>query len=56
MLNKYGVDATRLAILANVAPKSDRHWSLESKALNSGFENSLHVMVAALLFFSLYWH
>lgn len=27
MLDTYGVDATRLCILANVAPKSDRHWS-----------------------------
>ncbi|ELU11054.1 hypothetical protein CAPTEDRAFT_228464 [Capitella teleta] len=29
MLDKFGTDATRLAILANVAPKSNRHWSLE---------------------------
>ena len=27
VINKHGVDATRLGILANVAPKSDRMWS-----------------------------
>ncbi|XP_034191466.2 leucyl-tRNA synthetase, mitochondrial [Osmia lignaria lignaria] len=27
LLNKYGVDTTRLLILADVAPTSDRHWS-----------------------------
>lgn len=31
LLNKYGVDMTRLLILADVAPTSTRNWSEESK-------------------------
>ncbi|XP_060080650.1 leucine--tRNA ligase, mitochondrial-like [Ylistrum balloti] len=29
IIDKYGVDATRLCILSNVAPKSDRKWTYE---------------------------
>lgn len=31
LLDKYGVDTTRLLILADVAPTSTRNWSEESK-------------------------
>lgn len=33
LLNKYGVDTTRLLILADVAPTSDRHWSNDSELI-----------------------
>lgn len=31
LLNKYGIDTTRLLILADVAPTSTRNWSENSK-------------------------
>jgi len=34
LLNKYGIDTTRLLILADVAPTSTRNWSENSKFLN----------------------
>lgn len=33
LLNKYGIDTTRLLILADVAPTSTRKWSENSKFL-----------------------
>lgn len=33
LLNKYGIDMTRLLILADVAPTSTRNWSENSKFL-----------------------
>jgi len=33
VLNKYGIDMTRLLILADVAPTSTRNWSEESELL-----------------------
>lgn len=35
LLNKYGVDTTRLLILADVAPTSTRNWSEKSEFLKS---------------------
>lgn len=35
LLNKYGIDTTRLLILADVAPTSTRNWSEDSKCLKS---------------------
>lgn len=35
LLNKYGIDMTRLLILADVAPTSTRNWSENSKFLKS---------------------
>lgn len=32
VLDKYGIDTTRLLILADVAPTSTRNWSEESKS------------------------
>jgi hypothetical protein len=34
MLKDYGVDTTRLLILADVAPTSNRHWTSDSKSLS----------------------
>lgn len=31
LLNKYGIDVTRLLILADVAPTSTRNWSEDSE-------------------------
>lgn len=36
LLNKHGVDTTRLLILADVAPTSTRNWS-EDSTLDTGF-------------------
>lgn len=33
LLNKYGIDTTRLLILGDVAPTSTRNWSEDSKFL-----------------------
>lgn len=33
MMKDYGIDTTRLLILADVAPTSNRHWSSRSKCL-----------------------
>lgn len=35
LLNKYGLDTTRLLILADVAPTSTRNWTEDSKFLKS---------------------
>lgn len=35
LLNKYGIDTTRLLILADVAPTSTRNWSENSKFLKN---------------------
>ena len=29
--NKHGIDTTRLLILADVSPRTSRHWSKDSK-------------------------
>lgn len=34
LLSTYGIDATRLLILSNVAPQSHRNWSTDGKFVN----------------------
>ena len=39
LLEKYGIDTTRLLILADVAPTSNRNWSDNSKLMEEYYHN-----------------